>query len=316
METPKTIATSSNAIPEAADGILAIKALAEQAQGFQIVNIDTEGLGEGLPKTVPLAIDLKGNSAVIRDIKGAIEHYRTGPERRKGTANVTTLQSFIELVNRHKDEGSVIFAKTAWPNPRLAAVVDYHNTDNSPRHSQHRIEYAFPITTEMKAWIDGNGKVMDQGEFASFIEEHAAELAAPTDEEKETYEPQFKERFCLPIELIDLSRHLEVFVGGKVKQSTRLSSGEKTIEFVDEHMDKNGQKIDVPGIFIVSVQSFIDGQFIRIPARLRYRIKSQTATWFYQLYRWDFRLREEVKADLDAAAKATALPAYEGAPEL
>jgi hypothetical protein len=316
MEQPEHIAASNNTIPDSADGIKAIIELASKANGFEIVNIDTDGLGEGLPKTVPVAIDMKGSQALVKDIKSAIEAYRTGPERRTGCAGVTTLQSFVDLVNRHKDEHSAIFAQTAWPKPELTAVIDYHKTDKAPRHGKHRIKYAFPITAELKAWIDNNASIMEQGAFAEFLEEHAAELAAPTKEEAQTFEPLFKEKFALPNELINLSRSLEIFVGAKVKRTERLSSGERTVEFVEEHTNGQGEKVDIPGIFIVSVQSFIDGNFIRIPARLRYRASGQTIKWFYQLYRWDFSLREQVKADLDTAAKQTELPAFEGAPEM
>ena len=58
-----------------------------------------------------------------------------------------------------------------------------------------------------------------------------------------------------------------------------------------------------------------DGGPVRIPARLRYRIVSGDIKWFYQLYRWEFFLREQVERDLDAAADATELPSFEGAPE-
>lgn len=244
------------------------------------------------------------------------------PLERVGTAIVTTLASFIELTNRHKDDGSAIFAKTSWPEPMLTAVIDYHKAGETKtaRRGKHRITYPFPLTDEFKVWVDFNGKPFKQGDFAEFMEEHAAELAAADQYEINTFEEKFKERFGTPAEIIDLSRHLEVNVGSKVKTSMRPSSGERQVVFETEHTGVNGEPIDIPGIFIVSVAPFLAGdaepEVVRIPARLRYRTSGGEVFWFYQLYRWEFFLRERVQGDLARATKETGLPAYEGAPEM
>lgn len=307
-------AAGDNIIPDHGAGVEAIIKLAQDAAGYDLATLSTEGLGAGFPAKIPVLIDQRPNGKVT-DLKDVVEKYRLTPERRKGAATVTTLKAFCDLVNRHKDTGSAIFAKTSWPAPQLTAVLDYHALDHTPRYGQHRILYPFPVTEEMKVWIKLNGEAMEQGEFAAFLEEHAAELASPLEAEKSEYEHLFKERFSNPIELIQLSRHLEVFVGAKAKQGVRLQSGERTVEFSEEHMNGAGEKIDIPGIFMVSIRAFMDGETVRIPARLRYRIKGGAIQWFYQLYRWEFFLRERVQQDLDQAGEDTELPTFEGAPE-
>lgn len=299
------------------DAIERLTELAREGSEPKLIMIPTQGLGTGLPAQVPVLFDRHMQEPI--GLMHLIEEARPDLERR-GIATVHTLASFVELVNRHKDEGSAIFATTAWPKPKLTAVIDYHTADHDARHCAHRVAYDFPLTVEFKAWVDGSGKAMSQVDFAEFLEEHAAELAAPTDGERSEYEPKFKERFATPAELLDLSRSLEVFVGATVKQGVRLQSGERQVEFITEHTLKSGEKIDIPGIFMVSVAPFLSGdaepQRIRLPARIRYRLKDGALTWFYQLYRWEFWLRERVQQDLAEAAKSTNLPAYEGAPEL
>ncbi|WP_428978554.1 hypothetical protein [Chenggangzhangella methanolivorans] len=66
---------------------------------------------------------------------------------------------------------------------------------------------------------------------------------------------------------------------------------------------------------MVAVPAFVDGEAVRIPARLRYRLGGGDIKWFYQLYRWEFWLREQVQNDLERAGKETALPTFEGVPE-
>lgn len=296
-----------------AHAIELIDALAREAAKPEIVALPTLGLGQGLPSIVPVGFDRVEQKFV--SVRGLIEEHRLAPQRRKGTATADTLKSFIDLTNRHKDENSALFGKTTWPEPKLTAVINYDAHDVDARHGDHRVVYTFPLTEEFKVWIDGNGKQMDQAEFAFFLEEHAAELAAPLDAEKNIYEGLFKEAFATPSEVIQLSRHLEVFVAARAKQGIRLQTGERTVEFAEEHQNASGEKIVIPGIFMVSVPAFIDGDAVRIPARLRYRISGGNIKWFYQLYRWENFLREQVEHDLFDAAKETGLPQFQGAPE-
>lgn len=300
-----------NDIPtESAAGLIAT--LATESSRPEIIQIPTEGLGAGLPPTVPVLFDRKGQRVI--GLKGEIDAARQEPARRKGVAKADTLQGFIDLTKRFKDDRSAIFAATMWPKPHLLSVLNYSTAD-TPHWSDHRIRYEFPLTEEFTAWVEGDGKPLDQGDFAAFVEEHAAELAAPFDGEVNEYEALFKERFATPSDVLALSRHLEVFVGAKAKQGIRLQTGERVVEFTEEHLNGKGEKIEIPGIFMVSVAAFVSGDLVRIPARLRYRIAGGSIKWFYQLYRWEFWLRTAVQQALARAGKECDLPTFEGAPE-
>ncbi|TIS10066.1 MAG: DUF2303 family protein, partial [Mesorhizobium sp.] len=105
-----------------AHGIDLVKTLATEAAEPSVLIIATEN-APGLPAGVPVAFDRKNQA--FRSVKGLIEEFRQAPDRRKGTATVETLASFIALVDRHKDEDSVLFGKTSYPEPKLTAVLDY-----------------------------------------------------------------------------------------------------------------------------------------------------------------------------------------------
>ncbi|WP_353641344.1 DUF2303 family protein [Mesorhizobium sp. WSM2239] len=300
-------------VPLDAHAIELVTSLANAGATPVIQPIVTKGLGAGLPDIVPVAFDRTAQA--FKSVKSLVEEFRTAPQRRKGTAKADTLDSFIALVDRHKDAQSALFGKTSWPDPKLTCVLNYDSEGEEARFGDHRVIYSFPLTEEFKAWVNGNAKLMPQDAFAAFLEEHAAELAAPSEGEVSEYERLFKERFATPSELIELSRHLEVFVAARAKQGIRLQSGERTIEFAEEHQNAKGESITIPGIFMVSVPAFVDGDAVRLPARLRYRIASGDIKWFYQLYRWEFFLREQVGYDLKEAAEKTGLTAFEGAPE-
>jgi uncharacterized protein YfdQ (DUF2303 family) len=313
----KTQQAATPALP-AADSIKELIHLAGKAAGLTLDTISGPGGRLGVPSEIPVGIR-HGNQPELVDVRYLFEAYRTAPERIKGVATVTTLQSFVDLVTRHcSDAASVIFAETAWPKPCLTAVIDYHDVSHTPAFAQHRIQYPFPLTEEFIAWMEKNEKLMEQRLFAEFLEEHAAELASPTAQEVTDYEYLFKEKFANPGELIQLSRELEIHTSSTVKRAERLQSGERTIHFTEQHSTPgqgNTGHVSIPGIFIVSVPAFIDGAPVRIPTRLRYRVSGGTISWSYSLYRAAHWLRNHVVEDMDRAAKATKLPAYEGTPE-
>ena len=301
------------------DMLNALVSLGRQAGALDVRVLTIAEPVAGLPQRVTVG-ERAGATPEMYDLRAFFERYRTAPERRSGTARVTTLESFVELTNRHKDRDSALFAQTSMPAPSLTAIVDYHRRAESTdehlaRFGAHRVVYEFPLTEEFKAWAACDGKAMSQADFAMFIEEHIADIAAATVEETKTFEPLFKDRFAAPIDLVALSRNLEITVGMKVKRKEILKSGERSIVFEDEHKTSAGDPVDIPGIFMLCLPAFIDGAPLRMPARLRYRIAGGDVQWFYQLYRPAHWLREQVRDAMISAAVDTGLPAYEGAPE-
>lgn len=292
-----------------------VKALADKA-GSELVTIKLPSPIYGLPGEVPAFLDRE--SGTIRGVKDIIDSYRTAPQRKSGTAKVFTLDSFIDLTNRHKTENTVIFANTDWQKPSLTAVVDYHKIDSVDADNlKHRINYEFPLSEEWQAWTKLNGKPLDQEEFASFIEDHIADLATPDEAEELDFQNKFSFKIAFPTQLVELSRGLQVNADTRIKNVVSLQNGAGQIVFEEEHqtLDKSGNRIDVPGMFILSVPPFFGGEVARIPVRLRYRKTGGSLTWFYQLYRPEFYVTEQVRRDLTRAAGDTMLPHYEGTPE-
>lgn len=270
----------------------------------------------GLPTEIPFLVQ-EGASPKIIQARDLLEPWRLAPERRTGCAKTFTLHSFIDLVNRHKDEqSSVIFGDTRLPSPKLTAIIDYHGVDKSAHFLKHSICYEFPLSEEFEAWIGSNGASMTQTDFAVFLENRISELSAPSGAEREDFEKLFKTKIGTPNEIIELSRGLEINVSSRIKQAIKLQSGESEIIFVEEHSNTAGERLTVPGLMMISVHPFVDGEPIRIPARLRYRKTSNGLTWSYDMWRLNHWLRECVKSDLVDAGAATGLPTYEGAAEI
>jgi uncharacterized protein YfdQ (DUF2303 family) len=296
----------------------AMKHLADlgvKATDAAVVPIVTQGLGAGLPEAVPAIFNR--NAQTLSSVKTLIEEYRLRPERRSGTANVTTLASFIALVLRHQDEDSAIFAAMDWRAPGFTAVVDYHRAgaEHEPRWLRHRINYAFPLSEQWKTWNGKNAMPMSQGDFAVFIEDNIADLSAPKDTENDELQHLFRTRVADPAEIVQLSRGLAVSVDAKVKRAVTLQSGEGEMIFDEVHRDGAGEKLTVPGVFMLALPVFFRGMHVRLPVRLRYRVKDGSVIWFYQLWRPDTYVTDAITKDRDAVRVETGLPIYEGSPE-
>ncbi|PRD42353.1 hypothetical protein C5748_16295 [Phyllobacterium phragmitis] len=310
-------ATEAAIVADPAFSLSTAAELGARANGAELVNVVRTDELTGLPASVP-ALLIRGDNPHIRSVDAILEEHRLFPARKSGIATAQTLESFIGLTNRHKIEDSVVFANTDWIKPSLTTVIDYHENTSGGKAAfgKHRVHYAFPLSEEWKAWVKLNSATMTQEDFAVFLEEHVFELSAPEDGEKLRYEREFATTIATPAQLVELSRGLQVNVAAKVKNASTLQTGEGQIIWEEEHQGSDGKPIKVPGLFILSVAPFFMGEKVRVPVRLRYRVKSGSIVWFYQIFRPDQIINERVRTDLFDVKDKTSLPAFEGSPEM
>ncbi|KFC64009.1 hypothetical protein FG93_05519 [Bosea sp. LC85] len=303
------------AIPNSDRGINAIVDLTRKSLSAEIINVSVPNLGPGLPTQIPVLIDRRTGEA--KPAGHLIEAFRTKPAEKRGTAKALTLQSFIDLTNRHKTVHSAVFADTNWKAPSFQAVIDYHDKESAgaAENLKHRMAYSFPASEEWKAWVAQNGEPMEQGLFAAFLEDRIADLSAPTDAERIWLERDFGTTVATPAQLIQLSRGLQVNVDSVVKNIVNLATGEAQVAFEETHTDSDGKPLKVPGLFMLAIAPFFMGEKISLPVRLRYRKSGQKIVWFYQMYRPDQFVTERVRDDLITVADKTELPTFEGSPE-
>ena len=268
-------------------------------------------------ETIPIFIHSTGNGRVdVQSIKGLIDEWRMAPDRRKGTARTHTLSSFVELVNRHKDVDTAIFADLLSQTCSVTAVVDYHTMDGQPRFGQHRIGYQWPTSPEWSAWQKANGLSMSQADWCAFVEDHIAELAAPTADEIAQFGGMFQTSIATPAELIQLSRGMSITVESRVKEVRVLQTGESQVVYEETHRAGDGGVLTVPGLFVAQIPLYLGAAPDRLIARLRYRKAEGRLAWFYQLFRPDLVVRGRLQNDLATISQQTQLPVYEGGPEI
>ena len=264
-------------------------------------------------------------------VKKFIDEYRTEPERRKGTATLTDLGSFIQHVRRFSDDDSVIFAKDDRQHPALVAVLDYHRSgpEGSPRFGEHRACYQFPLSDEWLAWNAQNGRIMSQVDFARFMEDRLVDVAqAEEGSSSVTWAKRLEMRFASASELLALSRGLQVNIKRNVKNKHDAGSGITQFIFESEASGPGGAPLDVPGAFLLSIPIFKRGDLYPVPARLRWRENDGMLQWFYELARLDAVFEHAFSEALDIvhsgrpaeegkpAQVGTGLPILRGSPEV
>lgn len=254
-----------------------------------------------------------------QSIKALVDEYRKAPERRRGTAELTDLESFIAHVNRFKDDDSAIFAQRDPSDPRLLAVIDYHRMthEGAPRFGEHRALYAFPLADEWRVWAAMNGKQMSQAQFASFLEDHIADVVDPAGalDSARSIMDMLLCKFASPSRLMDLARGLTVRVDSIVANQQNLASGESVVRFETTHTDERGAPLEVPGAFLIGIPVFRSGARYQLAARLRYRVQNGKVTWWFDLYRAQETFDHAFGEACELAATKTELPLFYGNPE-
>ncbi len=282
-------------------------------------------------------IDGRRQSVSVVSVKKLLDEYADHPDRRSGTATVTTLVSMVDLVNRHKGTNSALFAsdgrsgsgRDELPKPRLVAVIDYHHQGppsseeeaepGLPQFCQHRVGYAFPLSDEWKAWAEQDGKPMAQIEFARFIEDHLLDVVPPdaAGDTANLMAQALGVTYATHARLLELSRGLEISVDHKLAQIVNLQTGEARVTFTEEHTDAHGAPITIPGAFILGIPVFRGAtDRYQIPVRLRYRKQGGSLTWWFELYRADAAFDIAFRDACELVRAGTLLPLYFGTPEV
>jgi len=254
----------------------------------------------------------------VKSAKTIIDEYKIKPDRRTGTHTVHRVSSFIALFNRFKAPESVVFAEASITdnsiNASLTGILDFHpatavNTEAS--NGGHKLLYKFPISSMFAKWLKTNGEVMDQEEFAVFLEDHIGEISVASSIEKESM-ANLSAKFAEPLEILSLARELAIYSNETIEQSYKPSSGERKIKFSVQHKDSNNNEISIPDFFVITVPMFEAGEQQRIIVKLRYRKSSGRIVWFYELYRVDKMLEAAFDQTITEVEAGTEAPLFVG----
>ncbi|MFI1702000.1 DUF2303 family protein [Streptomyces bobili] len=201
------------------------------------------------------------------------------PSRKAGTTTVRDAEGFLAYWTKHHDDDSEVYADSE--RLTITAVLDAHTAGHA-RWSGHRLHLALRETTAWKQWLQYDGKLLSQEQFAEFIEDHLPELLEPSS-----------------AEMLEIAQSFQAAVKVDFQSATRLSSGQRQFQFVETQTTKAGQKgqLSVPETFVIGLIPFDGSQGYKLTARLRHRIGQHGLTLGYKIERPD-EIRATAFADV------------------
>lgn len=299
-----------------AEAIRQIEETAADATEAQIITLATQD-GAGGVSQGGIAVLKDGESQVLVSLApllaeaNALEKKQrleraAGPDRRTGTAQLQSLQSFIDHANRFKAEGS----SAVWANAaarQLVSVLDYHpaGAENPARWGRHRGVYGCPLSEAWLAWGGGKAVELEQDDFAALLDGRDRELASgklPSG----TSAPE-------PSMLISLASNLEVYSHAQAKRERDPGTGKLKISF-NEEKGVSGV-VPIPPSFLVSIPVFEDAEPRTLEVRLRVAVEDARAKFTVQIHAAGDILRASFQELCATVNSQTALPVFTGVPE-
>ncbi|HEY8985710.1 MAG TPA: DUF2303 family protein [Streptomyces sp.] len=195
------------------------------------------------------------------------DKYKDNPDRKTGTTVVRDAESFLAYYGKHADESSEVYADAE--RLTVTAVLDA-DTPDAARWQGHRLSLQLRTTDAWKQWLALDGNLMNQEQFAEFIEDHLPELLEPA-----------------AATMLEIAQSIQGVAKAEFQSGTRLASGERKLAYVETVTAKAGQKgeLVIPETFVIGLVPFDGSEGYRLTARLRYRINGGPLQLGYKLER-------------------------------
>ena len=193
--------------------------------------------------------------------------YRDAPDRKVGTTTVRDAVSLMAYFDKHADADSEVYADAE--RLTITAVLDAHRPD-APRWNSHVVKLQLRTTEAWQQWLALDGKLVNQEQFAEFLEDHLPELLEPS-----------------AAEMLEIAQSIQAATKVDFQSGTRLATGERQFKFVETTTAKAGQRgeLTIPETFTIGLIPFEGSEGYKLTARLRYRIVDTQLKIGYKLDR-------------------------------
>lgn len=186
------------------------------------------------------------------------------PVRKTGHANLTEPTSFAHYVKAHAETGCTeLFADR--DAGRIVAVLNGHNRgldimdEWKAGWGDHRATLTLRQTPGWAAWTQASGKLVDQIQFAEFLEDRAADVVDPD-----------------AARLLEIATSIEATTSAAMKSASRLDNGEVKLRYEETIDARAGQAGDltIPSRIELALSPYEGMDPYKVTARFRYRLNN------------------------------------------
>lgn len=201
---------------------------------------------------------------------------------------VQTADSLVEYCSRYKERNTIIFADIG--TDTIVCQVDYHEPQGEVGAlTAHRATLTLSRSIEWSEWNRISGKLMEQLEFARFIEENGADVVAPAG-----------------AELLECVRDLQGHRKVNFIKAVRTSSENENFEWSDETETRSRKGgIEVPTKFQLGIPVYFGESDVEMFAFLRWRLDAPALHLGIQLHRPEHVRQAVFKGIVTAIAERT-----------
>lgn len=273
-----------------------------------LATINDQKLGENAPP-LRMLVAVPNNTKVEQlDFSAMAAH----PDRTKAKALAADLPTLLDYLHRHHHAAET----TVWVlhNPETSSLSitgrlnDHSATDAG--WADHTINYTPALSVEWKRWTKHNGQVMNQLEFANFLEDNLADI-----------HPGDVQGMPTAGDMLQMALAFEAVQDMRVKSHARTQDGGIKLEFADQADDTTAKKMEAFARFRIAVPVFYGGARFPLVAKLRFNARKAVPEFWFELIRPDqthlaasLHLIDELRSGLSTERwGGTQLPVFMGA---
>lgn len=185
--------------------------------------------------------------------------YADSPRHIAASRVVGDAESFVRYVEKHVIDGHTeVYADT--PSSAVVAVLDSHDAGQGG-WQKHTARLELRHTKSWEAWTKADGKLLEQTEFAEFIEQQALDVRKPD-----------------TAVLIELAQSFQAKTSVDFEGGERLDSGQVRLNYKETVTARAGQKghIEIPTELELLLRPYIGGPVYLVVARFRYRLRGSS----------------------------------------
>jgi uncharacterized protein YfdQ (DUF2303 family) len=227
-----------------------------------------------------------------------LDSYRDAPRKIKASPTFDEVECLIDYIRiHHHPETKAYFSRL---HSKIVVLFDDNGKD-APSWRKHSATLVLTHTPQWKRWLAISGKMLDQVEFAEFIEEHGTDITDPS-----------------YAHMLEIASSLQISRSGTFKSALRLGSGEHSFMLTEEHAVKTGvASVVIPTDIKLALAPYEGSPPYVVNAKFRYRLHEGALKLGIKLLRTDDIIREcqdEVAGHVGKAVEGVEMPVFFGHP--